>query len=97
MPARDAGELLERSPLGPALRQDALDTIVLHLNPVVRREQADGMPPLRTHARRVPGCQAGALLQAGFGLVLKLGVWGGEDRAGPGCTHVVIRSSRCHE
>ncbi len=42
-----------------------------------------GMPLLRTHARRVPGCRAGALLQAGFGPALKLGIWAGEDRAVP--------------
>lgn len=42
-----------------------------------------GLPLLRAHGRRVPGCRAGALLQAGFGPALKLGIWGAQDRAVP--------------
>jgi hypothetical protein len=40
-----------------------------------------GEPLLRTHAHRVPGCRAGALLRAGFGPALKLSMWRASDRA----------------
>jgi hypothetical protein len=42
-----------------------------------------GEPLLRAHARRVRGCRAGALLQAGFGPALRLGMWRAADRAAP--------------
>lgn len=42
-----------------------------------------GKPLLKAHARRVHGCRAGALLQAGFGPALSLGIWGAQDRAVP--------------
>jgi hypothetical protein len=34
-----------------------------------------GEPLLRAHARRVPGCRAGALLATGFGLGLRMSPW----------------------
>jgi hypothetical protein len=38
-------------------------------------------PVLRTHARLVRGCRAGALLQAGFGTALRISPWHGVDKA----------------
>ena len=40
-----------------------------------------GTPLLRTHTRRVPGCRAGALFNAGFGLGLRLSPWRGRDES----------------
>jgi hypothetical protein len=42
-----------------------------------------GEPLLRAHARRVHGCRAGALLRAGFGPALRLGMWRAQDRVAP--------------
>lgn len=39
--AEVAADLLEASPLSPALRHDVLDAITLHLNPTVEREQGE--------------------------------------------------------
>jgi hypothetical protein len=41
-----------------------------------------GEPLLRAHARRVPGCRAGALLATGFGPALRINPWRGSERDG---------------
>jgi hypothetical protein len=42
-----------------------------------------GEPLLKTHARRVHGCRAGALMRAGFGPALRLSMWRAQDRRHP--------------
>jgi hypothetical protein len=42
-----------------------------------------GEPLLRGHGRRVAGCRAGALFQAGFGPALARSPWRSQDRSGP--------------
>ncbi len=41
----------------------------------------DGAPVLRANGRLVPGCRAGALHHAGFGVALRVGPWRAADRA----------------
>lgn len=49
-----------------------------------------GEPLLRAHARRVPGCRAGALLSTGFGPALRIAPWREGERTDAGPSSVAL-------